>query len=309
MFVSLARVAYMYYEQELTQQQIASRLHISRIKVSRLLKRARDTGVVSVKIEFHGFFPDLEEALVARFPASSFVVTEAVDSSAEAVLASLSSTAAEYLSDAIRPGETVAVGWGRTLMRAAKAMSGEGSRTTFVPLIGGRADVGLDVHANSVADLMATGMGGRSVAIFSPALAESSAERNRLLDSPAVNGPLAMAASASTCVFSVGSLQAADAAIGTVDYYSDHERELLAAAEAVCDVVSIAYFNAAGDQVAREISGRTVSVTFDQFLAIPRRVCVAGGESKWEAIRVCLRRGVPSVLITDEATARYLLAN
>ena len=44
----LTRVSKMYYEQSLTQQQIADRLYLSRPKVSRLLKQARDEGTVPI---------------------------------------------------------------------------------------------------------------------------------------------------------------------------------------------------------------------------------------------------------------------
>lgn len=307
MFISLARVAYMYYEQELTQQQIASRLKISRIKVSRLLKQAREAGVVRVQIDFSGFFPDLELALCQRYPGTSFVVTDSVDGSNAAILTSLGNAAAEYLRGHIRPNETVAVGWGRTLMASARAMEGELPGATFVPLIGGRADVGLDVHANSVAATMAANTGSTSIALFSPALAHTAGEYRALMESPAVSGPIARAAAATTCVFSVGSPDAADAAIGEVDYYSESEKAVLRRDKAVCDIVSIAYYNSQSERVAREVSDMTVSLSEAQLLAIPRRICVAGGPSKRRAIEVCLNLGLATTFILDDVSARSLL--
>ena len=46
----LAAVANLYYNSELTQSQIAERLYTSRSKVSRMLKEARELGIVQIHI-------------------------------------------------------------------------------------------------------------------------------------------------------------------------------------------------------------------------------------------------------------------
>ena len=48
----LARVALMYYEQEMTQGSIADELGISRIKVHRLLREAREREIVNISIDW-----------------------------------------------------------------------------------------------------------------------------------------------------------------------------------------------------------------------------------------------------------------
>ena len=48
----LARVSAMYYEQEMTQNQIASTLELSRVKIYRLLKEARESQIVRILIDW-----------------------------------------------------------------------------------------------------------------------------------------------------------------------------------------------------------------------------------------------------------------
>jgi hypothetical protein len=52
MYVSPARIAHMYYEQGLTQQQIANETSLSRIRVSRILQQARVDGTVTITIDY-----------------------------------------------------------------------------------------------------------------------------------------------------------------------------------------------------------------------------------------------------------------
>ena len=64
----MTEVAMLYYLENVTQEAIAKRFDLSRAKVSRLLKRARDEGIVEVRVLQHpAMNNELERALVERF--------------------------------------------------------------------------------------------------------------------------------------------------------------------------------------------------------------------------------------------------
>jgi len=46
----LFRIAQMYYEDDLTQEEISKELHISRSNISKMLKRARNVGIVEIVV-------------------------------------------------------------------------------------------------------------------------------------------------------------------------------------------------------------------------------------------------------------------
>jgi DNA-binding transcriptional regulator LsrR (DeoR family) len=54
----LHKVAKLYYIEDLKQESIARRLKISRYKVSRVLKRAKDKGMVRIEVMGPGFIED-----------------------------------------------------------------------------------------------------------------------------------------------------------------------------------------------------------------------------------------------------------
>ncbi len=64
----LARIAWFYYHDNLTQGEIGKRLDIPRLKVSRLLEKGRQLGVIKVQINsrFKGCL-ELEESLQQYF--------------------------------------------------------------------------------------------------------------------------------------------------------------------------------------------------------------------------------------------------
>ena len=64
----LARIAAMYYNEGQSQDAIGAALGLSRVKIYRLLKEARETGVVQMLIQWPlERVTDLEQALVQRF--------------------------------------------------------------------------------------------------------------------------------------------------------------------------------------------------------------------------------------------------
>lgn len=48
----IVKIAQLYYEQDMTQAQIARELGIYRTTISRLLKRGRDQGIVTIAINY-----------------------------------------------------------------------------------------------------------------------------------------------------------------------------------------------------------------------------------------------------------------
>jgi DNA-binding transcriptional regulator LsrR (DeoR family) len=71
----LERVALLYYEDDLTQEDVAARLSISRSKVVRLLQEARRTGIVQIRVLAPQHANrDLERRLETRFGLQQAVV-------------------------------------------------------------------------------------------------------------------------------------------------------------------------------------------------------------------------------------------
>ena len=306
MYVSPARLSHMYYEQGMTQQQIADATNLSRIRVSRLLQQARADGIVRISITYSGFYPELERKLGWIYPGRHFIVCDSLDGSDQALKRSLASATADYVSHVLHEGETVALGWGTTLREMADCLQHPLHGVTWVPLIGGQVYAGLDVHANSIAEAAARNTGSRALRMFAPAVAETVAERDLLVASEAVSATLRRAAGASTVLFSLGAPFSESSTIEQVGYYNAADIDLLRESGAACDLISISYFDAEGRECAQSLSERTVSITQEQLRGIERKVCVAGGRDKRDAVRIAMALNLVDVLITDEQTALYL---
>ena len=78
----MTRVARLYHEERLIQSEIASKLGITQVAVSRLLKKAEENGIVRTTVVTPpGAFAELEETLEQRFGLSQVIVGEATSDS------------------------------------------------------------------------------------------------------------------------------------------------------------------------------------------------------------------------------------
>ncbi len=106
----LTEIAIAYYRDEITQEEIANKFGISRIKVGRLLKRAKEEGIVEINVRYHPIFStQLEQQLLSRFPISRALI--ALDHpDEEEQRYQVGTLVANYLSTTLRDNMIVTVG-------------------------------------------------------------------------------------------------------------------------------------------------------------------------------------------------------
>ncbi|MEZ4613268.1 MAG: sugar-binding domain-containing protein [Caldilineaceae bacterium] len=118
----LAMVASLYYELDQSQTQIANRLGVSSSKISRMLKEARDRGIVHIRVEKpvpRDFA--LEQQLIELFGLRDAHVLQTFNDADETtMLSSTGRIAASYLWSVIpnpAPGASIGVAWGNRCPR------------------------------------------------------------------------------------------------------------------------------------------------------------------------------------------------
>jgi len=107
----ITRAAWLYYNDGMTQNRIAELLGTSRIKVSRLLEKGRQSGLIELRINspYDGCM-NLQRELVSAFGlADARVVTEA-PGLPEAPR--IGRAAASFLMQKLEPNDLLGVGWG-----------------------------------------------------------------------------------------------------------------------------------------------------------------------------------------------------
>src|SRR6185369_5747714 len=104
----------------------------------------------------------------------------------------------------------------------------------------------------------------------------------------------------------IGSLEPSPLLRQSGNALTQAEQDQLRNAGAVGDVC-LRFFDTSGATVKTPLDERVMSITPADLMRVPRRVGVAGGVSKYRAIRAALRGAWVNVLVTDLDTGRALV--
>lgn len=301
----VARIAWLYYHKGLTQQAVGDQLGLSRNKVLRMLARAREEGIVQIRVVHPSIrLVELESRLVETFGLREAVVTP-TDDSEEKTLEAVGQFGAMYLERTLQVGQVIGTAWGVALREVARQLRPMNlDDVTVLQLMGGLHADGM-VNPLDVARVMAAKLGGQARMLYTPAFVDTPAIRHALLSDKGIADTLAAGAHVNTALVGIGDVSVRNSLLrwGVI---TPEQLEEAAAAGAVGDIVG-RFFDPWGRPVATTLANRTVALSLEAVKALPHVVAVVAGRRKAHALLGALRGGFVNVLITDEAAARAAL--
>jgi len=303
----LYKVAKAYYEDNLTQQQIGRRFGVSRIKVSRMLSRARRSRIVQISIAApQSSNVDLERKLENKYGLKEAVVMTASDYETDTIVSELGPVAAQYLLRCLQDNEIVAISWGSTLLSVVDSLPTTSlPRVRVVQIIGGLGELEAKVHGAELTRRMAQALGSHPRLLHAPGIVKNKSVRDALANDPQVSGTLKLAGSADIALVGIGAFRK-DSTLFNTRILTKTQTQTLKAAGAVGDI-ALQFFDRNGTGVRTAIDTRIVGLEIDAIKKIPRVIGITGGSGKIDAIRAALLGKLINVLVTDDQSASELL--
>src|SRR4051794_4567125 len=169
----ITKVARMYHERGVRQVDIADTLHISQARVSRLLKRAAELGIVRTVVAVAaGVHTEIEEALEDRYGLAEAVVVD-VEGTDEEIIAGLGSAGATYLETTLTGGERIGISsWSQTLLAVVNRMRPLRlpGADSVIQLMGGFGSSSVQTQGNRLLTEFARLVGATATFVPAPAL-------------------------------------------------------------------------------------------------------------------------------------------
>ncbi|MFV0405558.1 MAG: sugar-binding transcriptional regulator [Propioniciclava sp.] len=307
----LVKVARMYHHQQMRQAAIAAELHMSQSRVSRMLSEAVRAGIVRTTViaptELH---PELEEELTARYELRDMVVVDADHQDPSVIQHELGAVAARYLEATLTGQDRVGISsWSATLLAMVESM--EQSRLSLasdiVQLIGGVGRPEVQVNATRLAELLARKTRAEAHFLSAPGVLPSVEVRDALMQDDFMVEMARRWAELDVALVGIGGREPSPLLVQSGNVAPGTETEGFRAQGAVGDVV-LRMIDADGRLVPSSFDDRVLGIPVDLYMKIERRLGIAAGENKFEAIRAALRGRWINILITDLATAEGLAA-
>ena len=267
----MARAARLHYEFDLTHQEVAATLGLSRVKVTRMLKKARQTGLVQITVLTElSLFVTMEEELCSRFGLVRAVVVPDSVSHERTPLSAVARGGATLLNQIARDDLVVAVGLSRAVAEIPRWLGVvRPARIHFVSLVGASRAVGGARSSPYLAtDALATAYCGTAEHLHAPVIVRSRSMAEELILEPSVAEPLARAASADAAFVGIGGINdRAELRLGS-------ERSQLRMGGARRGghgrpPIARRFFDQAGELIDHEVNHRVIGLTLDQFPPSP----------------------------------------
>ena len=299
------RAAWLYYTADMTQAQIAKRLGLNRVRVNRMLAQAREQGIVQIRINTRlASCVALEGELVARFGLhEAIVVPTPTDRSKVPHAVAIATGIA--LSDRMRDGMAVGVGWGRTLRMSLQSVTRRPLRKlSVVSLIGGLTR-GSVMNAYETASHLADLFDAECFYVAAPVFTDSAATRDILMEQPMLREVFDQVRAVDLAVVSVGSLTR-DATMLKLGLVGSDDVSSLRRAGAVGDICAY-WIDAEGQIIDHPLNSKVVALSPEELRNIPSVILASGGRDKVAPLHGALVQGYANALITDEETAEGIL--
>jgi DNA-binding transcriptional regulator LsrR (DeoR family) len=299
------RIAWMYYVEGLTQNEIADRLGIGRVTVVRNVNEAIKQREVKIWIE--GEVAEcfkLEAELKRAFGLKDAVVVPE-PALPENLAKSIGVAAGMYMSEALTDNMTIGVGWGATLYESLRTLAPRQlENVQIISLLGGIVQA-RRFNPSEFAWQFARMIGAECFLLQAPAVVDSPETREALIERCGLDDVLRRAERLDIALVSVGAMTPASTAF-RVNLIAEEERRALAKMGAVGELLCN-FFDRDGRLVDHPVNRRIMSIPVEQLRRVPTRIIASGGRDKVESLLGSINLIGYNVLMTNEATARELL--
>ncbi|NCT91688.1 MarR family transcriptional regulator [Cellulomonas sp. APG4] len=304
------RAASMYYLQDLTMDVIARHLGTSRSTVSRLIKRARETGLVEISIRpARTLAPGLSRTISHDHGIEAYVVPVPDSATELQRLEQVALTTAKLVGSWFDSEMVLAVAWGTTLAAIGRNLTPKVTRGSSVVQLNGAANTRTS-GVEYASDLI-SGFGHAFDAAVHhfpvPAFFDYPETKAMMWRERSVRRVLDVQRRADIALFSVGAVSGGVPSHVYSAGYLDAEDVALLRDEGVVGDVCTVFLRADGSYADVALNARATGPTPTELRRIPRRVCAVAGDNKVAPLRAALAAGAVTDLVIDEITAAALV--
>ena len=305
----LAAVARLYYQEDRTQNEIAGMFGISRPMVSKLLKEAKQLGVVTIRIAVPGEGPEEEtEALLARFRVKYGLAGGALVKSGDGDVAANQAVAQAgiaFLEGLAGNGHRrFGIGWGHIVgelvsqieKRSQPVQLGE----SVCPLIGNGGAGLKNYHSNELVRVIGEHSQAEPEFLYTPAYMTSEQDLMRTMDLENYQEILASWRRLEVALVNIGNFP-------SVPDFASKARygEMLVQERAAARILN--YFVGEDGHVLRSDTDYAVQIPLDLLKRVPHVVGICSANTNPRALDAALRTVYIRHLIAPERVAAQLL--
>lgn len=298
--------AWLYYEERMTQEEVAERLGVSRATVVNVLQEARDRGIVTIAVSpKHLQSVRISHALSELYALENCVIVPD-DGGRRPDFERIGQAGAQVLAKILEDHDVLGVAWGRTVLALSEALPEARRPGISVVQIAGSAIGTAEFSPELCTSNIAHRIGARCINLHAPGIVSRPEIKTLFMKEPELVRQFEIIRSCTKILFGVGGFENAGTVLSS-GYMTPQTVKPYVERGGIA-VVAGRVLDSSGKAVLGSLDDQMIGLTLRELIKIPERICVAGGLDKVDAIEGVLRGGYATLLVTDELTAEALCA-
>ncbi len=305
---AIATVASMYYQDDMSQQQIADILYYSRSKVSRMLKQAKKVGIVEVNVNYPiDRQRVLEVKIQEKFDVKRVIVVKNNDVSESRMLERVCNIGSKYVDEMIREKMVVGISWGTTIEYLIRSLKPHlKKQIQVVQLTGVVANAkNKNYDGTELVRALAQKYQGEFLSLPAPLYIQDEQTSQMLKETPLIQATLSKAKEADIIVTGISDFNVESQVVWTQLLSQEVKRKLVN--KGAIGIFLSHFINHNGDVVDISLDNKIISMKLDELKDAKEVVTIANGKKKAIPVLAALRKGYITTLIIDDILANELL--
>lgn len=302
---------WLYYQDGLSQNEVANIMGVSRVTVVKYLHTAREKGFVNISLDAKSFL-SIEHAITIKnkFNLHNVMIVpddEHLHDRHDSTLyrERLAKAGGMYLGQVVEDNDVLGVAWGRTIHLMGQLMAPKVLKNVTVLQMLGSMPAQPDFTTIESSSLIANKFSGRCVNLHVPAVVSSARLAMELQAEPIIRANFSSLTKCNKALFVVGSANGDNPLIRS-GVLSKKEMQ------AYCDLGAVGvicgrFYDKDGNPLIADMDLRILGISLAQLRRVKRRIFLAGGEPNFAATLGAIRGGYVSDLVIDEMTAEFLI--
>ena len=306
------KAAYLYYQDEMSQQEVANELNISVTTVSRLLKKAKEEKIIKYILDDSCVdCIQLAKKITKVFSLKETIIAPSRINQQELSAAEkrrlVALEGARYLQRVIQEKDIFGISWGRSVCDMLLYLNPSHKvDATFVTLHGKLGSC-IQQELNELVRGMARAFSGKNYYLASEALVKTKERAMEIKRHPHARKVYEMFDDINISISGIGTWYPETKSILADNMVLTKDEQEILKAHNVAGDIGLRFFDMEGQECQTELSERLISIGFEQFKKIQCKVTVAAGLEKAHTIISALKGGLIDVLVVDEELAEKLL--
>lgn len=308
--VESIKVARLYYYQNRSTKEIAKEMNVSRSTISRLLKFAKEEGLINISIVDPSEEPRLiEKKIIDKFHVERVHVVQAPAILGEGEwLNRVAHYTARYLNTIYDSNMTLGIAWGTTLTAVAKCLIKKTTQNSHIVQLNGAGNtlsMGNE-YAGEIIMKFAENYQAKAHLFPLPTFFDYAATKKALWQEKSIQRILEIQKQADILLYSIGAVNAGiPSHVYSDGYLNEKNYRELEDYDVVGDIATV-FFRSNGDYKNIPLNDRASGPELE-FFQNKYGICVVSGLAKVKGLYSALKGKYIKELIVDEPTAQHLI--